>query len=565
MKVEKGKKTKKERKSIPLSIKLDVIKRIDAGQRNINIMKAVQLPSSTIRTIYTQRHKILKFAETVGSYSNLSVVSKNRHPIMEKLEKHLMEWMDDSITRNISLNFLLIKDKAIETFNVLKAQAIKEGDHKAKDVDFKGSHGWFDRFRKRCCLYNKNKGINNSSTSEEIEDFSTKLSNIIQAGGYSKKQFFYMIETSLFWKRLMSLTCSSKANTQTIDASINEKLTLLLTSNLEGDAKVKPLLVHHFQNLKLEENINDLFPVICHSNTSAFISTQIFVDYIQNYFSTFVKRYCEKQGLPNKALLILGNVVNHPASVLEYSNNIQVLILPPNDARTLSLKPIITIFKANYTKIVMQYLVDKSRDNKNEVEQLWMDYDIKMGIKNIVNAWDKLSTGTMNLFWKEILPENAEDIEDNEMIKINICNEIVQLGFKIALQEVDFNAVQNILESDEYIIKKECQEKQTCAKNLQQQQQKKEIFVQQELLNNEFDPQKLESLFSIIEDACDIVDENDYNRKRARRTQNLLRSAINCYRQKSIGIQTDVSLIHPLAPTTELFQSEPSTSSASQF
>ncbi|KFD46420.1 hypothetical protein M513_12685 [Trichuris suis] len=61
----------KVRKNVPLNVKLDVIKRLDRGNGNVDIMRrAFCLSTSTIRSIYLQKNKILKAAElTIRSAS----------------------------------------------------------------------------------------------------------------------------------------------------------------------------------------------------------------------------------------------------------------------------------------------------------------------------------------------------------------------------------------------------------------------------------------------------------------------------------------------------------------
>jgi DNA-binding NarL/FixJ family response regulator len=70
----------KERKSLPLSVKLEVIKRIEAGQRNEDICLAMHLSASTVRTIFVNKEQIRTTAESVVGAEKLRIVSKVRHP-----------------------------------------------------------------------------------------------------------------------------------------------------------------------------------------------------------------------------------------------------------------------------------------------------------------------------------------------------------------------------------------------------------------------------------------------------------------------------------------------------
>ena len=80
-------KLKRAHKGVTLSVKLDVIKHFPHGEQNKDIVHALNLPESTIHTIYMQRERILKAAEvTIGSAKS-KAGSFSRHPIMGKMGK----------------------------------------------------------------------------------------------------------------------------------------------------------------------------------------------------------------------------------------------------------------------------------------------------------------------------------------------------------------------------------------------------------------------------------------------------------------------------------------------
>jgi hypothetical protein len=46
----------------------------------------------------------------------------------------------------MNLIFLIIQEKAVSLFEDLKQKAQEEGTANAQDLEFKASHGWFERF-----------------------------------------------------------------------------------------------------------------------------------------------------------------------------------------------------------------------------------------------------------------------------------------------------------------------------------------------------------------------------------------------------------------------------------
>lgn len=87
-----------------LSIKLDIAKHSECGEWNTDIVHASNLPASTIRTIYTQRGKVLKAEVTVGS-SNRKVISFTWHLVRGKMERLLLKWTGGHAKRGVYLSY----------------------------------------------------------------------------------------------------------------------------------------------------------------------------------------------------------------------------------------------------------------------------------------------------------------------------------------------------------------------------------------------------------------------------------------------------------------------------
>ncbi|KFD56694.1 hypothetical protein M513_02370, partial [Trichuris suis] len=105
---EEATKPKKAQKRVPLSSKLEVIRRFDRGERSVDIVRAVSLSASTIRSVYLQKHKILKAAEvTVG---NRKVVTLSRPQIMDRMESLLLEWIGRCGDRGVPLSYLIFSE-----------------------------------------------------------------------------------------------------------------------------------------------------------------------------------------------------------------------------------------------------------------------------------------------------------------------------------------------------------------------------------------------------------------------------------------------------------------------
>ena len=140
------------------------------------------------------------------------------------------------------LSLTLILEKARSLFSDLKAKA-GEGC----EEEFAGSHGWFNRFKKRIGLHNlKLSGEAASADTKAAKEFPATLKENIEAEGYTAEQIFNVDETGLFWKKMPTRTYISKEEKSAPSyKAAKDHLTLMLGGNAAGDCKLKPLLVHH--------------------------------------------------------------------------------------------------------------------------------------------------------------------------------------------------------------------------------------------------------------------------------------------------------------------------------
>ncbi|KFD69417.1 hypothetical protein M514_18289 [Trichuris suis] len=375
----KAAENKKVRKSVPLNVKLDVIKRFDRGERSVDIMRALGLSASTIRAIYLQKEKILKVAELTISSVNSKVVSSGRHPIMNRTESLLLEWIDGCGYRGVPLSYLMIKEKAVRLFDKLKQKALEDGEESIAEVKFIASHGRFDRFLRRGnlrCL--KLTGESASADTEAAAKFQEELKNIIVECGYSYKQVFDCDETTIYWKKLPSKTFISREEKLAKGHKASkDRFTLIPVINATGDAALRPLLVYHSEHPRALEHIDtNTLLVVFRSHLSGWNTQTIFSDYVTGYVSPFVENYCKRNNLDNRCLLTADNCTAHPPGVAECGRNIRVVSLPANT--TPLLQPcdqgLIAIIKAYYTQNVMRHIVnaiDRERNSRTALREIW--------------------------------------------------------------------------------------------------------------------------------------------------------------------------------------------------
>ena len=141
-------------------------------------------------------------------------------------------WIEYQTQHRMPLSLTLILEKARSLFSDLKAKA-GEGC----EEEFAGSHGWFNRFKKRIGLHNlKLSGEAASADTKAVKEFlAATLKEIIEAEGYTAQQIFNIDETGLFWKKMPTRTYISKEEKSAPGyKAAKDRLTLMLGEMQRG-------------------------------------------------------------------------------------------------------------------------------------------------------------------------------------------------------------------------------------------------------------------------------------------------------------------------------------------
>lgn len=160
----KGRKT---RKNITLATKLEIIRRLERGQSNSSISLEFNLPSSTVSTIRAKKEQIKAFCQNSVVQDKCYQITYPRNNVIEELELTLLKWMNQQNFNFEQVKYLDVKEKALELFEAIKAHS---KDQNIDAVEFKASHGWFDRFRRRFTRTSNNE-TNNQPTDLSINNF----------------------------------------------------------------------------------------------------------------------------------------------------------------------------------------------------------------------------------------------------------------------------------------------------------------------------------------------------------------------------------------------------------
>ncbi|KAF2362688.1 DDE superfamily endonuclease domain [Trinorchestia longiramus] len=385
-----------------------------------------------------------------GQCYSFPTKKRNRSVTMIKMEHLLSLWIDDCNQKAIPLSVNMIKEKALSLFSAVKENDKLSGVLGGTDEKFSASGGWFERYKNRLKIQNVASEAVNADREAALRCPDT-LKKIIEEGGYSDKQIFNVGETGLFWKQMPFETFFSKRDNLIPGfKDSKDRLSLLLGGNVEGDFKLKPMVVNRSQNPKALKgcDLNSL-PVIWRSHKTALVTKSLFEDWLTNYFSPVVEQYCQNNSLSNKVLLILDNAPGQSATLSNICENVKVIFLPPNT--TLLLQPmaqgVIAAFKAYYLRKTFQQAILATTENTSlSLLDFWENFSIMDAIHAINDSWLEVSPSEMKGVWKNLLPQCANDDDDDSEEQIRtVVEEVIAIGKQLGFDEIDSTNVQGIL------------------------------------------------------------------------------------------------------------------------
>ncbi|XP_042776554.1 tigger transposable element-derived protein 1-like isoform X4 [Panthera leo] len=394
---------KRDRKSITLHMKLEVLRRFEEGEKLTQIARALGLATSTVASIRVNKDKIRANSQAATPVS-ATQLTRCRGVVMGHMERLLSLWIEEQKRQNLPISTLLIQDKARRLF----VQLQHEQGSGTQAETFGASNGWFARFKARNnVLLTDEPAV---ADTQAAAHYPPVLRTILEEGCYSPHQVFNVDETGLFWKRLperMLLALEGAAGPG-LKAS-KDHLTLLLGGNAAGDFKLKPLLVYPSENPRALKGCSKAsLPVVWRSNRNDWLTPSIFQEWFTGCFCPAVESYCASHGLPHRALLLLDGAPCHPAHLGGLSAHVRVEFLPKNTSALIQPmnQGVIATFKAYYLRRTLSQLVQETTgEDRPSVQEFWRSYTVVTAVDNIAEAWAELQPATMNSAWRKLWPE----------------------------------------------------------------------------------------------------------------------------------------------------------------
>ncbi len=391
--------TKRQRNALTLATKMQIIHDKDNGMKISEISLKYNVPKSTVCGLMSRKASLLPIAANIPG-TRMETTSRIQTQLWSELDVTVGQWCLRQVNRRVCLSRAIIIAQAKQVHAAICARIkdepsfqfqpnSKEQRDLQKFLDFRGSLGWFQKFKDRSDLRHiKIRGESANADYEGAAMFALSLKIYVDHEDYDPRQIFNVDESGLMWFKRTNRTFVPTSFSQPDGFKVEKKrVTLLFGGNASG-YKLKPLFLNQFQQPRafLRSNPED-FGVYWAANKKAWMTSAIFKDWFERCFVPEVTAYLEAEGLENKVLLLLDNAPGHPTDIAKDHSNIEVLFLPPNT--TSLIQPmdqgVIRSFKANYLKAFMNKIA--SEDTEDDYLNSVKNFDIKKCVIACADAW----------------------------------------------------------------------------------------------------------------------------------------------------------------------------------
>ncbi|KAF2361368.1 DDE superfamily endonuclease domain [Trinorchestia longiramus] len=222
--------SKQKRRRLSLEVKVDIVKRVMGGEKQRNLAEEYNLNLNTIKTIVKNSSKYLQ-CWNEGAFTPHT--KRLKGPKREDLERVLSHWYHKMTESNSGpVTGTQLCSKAMDI-------AARLGHS-----DFKASHGWLDRFKRRNGII-----FGKTSTSKEASEHAQADHQLPEASPLGDallyqdpSNVFTLQEVGIFYKALPRYAMSLTGNRCAGGLKANERFTILMCANAIGSEKF-PLLV----------------------------------------------------------------------------------------------------------------------------------------------------------------------------------------------------------------------------------------------------------------------------------------------------------------------------------
>lgn len=393
--------TKRKHTTLSLDLKMEMLKKLDKGEKICDLAKFYGVGRATIHDIRQNRKKIEDFFNI--SCAGPSKRQTLKAPEYPKVEEALYTWFLQERARHTPISGEMLCQKAKFFYNKLHD----------KD-DFRASDGWLDNFKKRHGIRLLTiTGEKLSSDVGAVDPFVKKFQEKIKELGLVPDQVYNADESGLFWKLLPQKTFVHSSEKSAPGRKLfKNRITFMPCANANGTHKLDLLTVGKAKNPRAFKNVN--LPVVYKNQPKSWVTREVFRDWFNECFVPEVRKFLRRRNLPPKALLVLDNAPGHPnqENLKSKDGLIQIMFLPPNC--TPLLQPmdqnVIQVVKSRYKKKLLIHVASQ----ENDIVATLKEINLKHVVFMLAESWKTVSSSVIVSSWKKLWPSLTIAGDENQ-------------------------------------------------------------------------------------------------------------------------------------------------------
>ncbi|XP_054716657.1 transcriptional repressor p66-alpha-like [Uloborus diversus] len=228
---------------------------------------------------------------------------------------------------------------------------------------------------------------------------------------YQPRNVYAIDETGLFFRALPDKAINLKNEFCILGEMAEERLTLLLGANMEGE-KLIPLVIGKAPANGFKELSVLKASIECQFNRRAWMNADIMMEYLRNLDELFVKEN-------RNVLLFVDNAICHPRDIR--LKNSKIIFLPPHASNCHPLDPIIKNLKVQYRQLLLKHLIRKTKRNVSAIN-VAEKISLLDAVGWIKQVWNKVDEETIKDcfqkagFTERVVPKS--DPEENENSRV---------------------------------------------------------------------------------------------------------------------------------------------------
>lgn len=368
--------TGEKRGALSLETKVEIIKRIKNGERQVDLAMEYNVGRSTLSFIMKNAEKFLGILKN-GKFHPES--KRLRGAQREDVEAALYEWYRQASHIGMAISGPILCRKARDFAAKLGYQ------------EFKATHGWLDRFKRRKNIVLGRSKIlklkGNEEDSEEFkEDFSENIlpNTLVQ---YESNDVFHASEIGLLYRVFPSKALQFKGTRCAGGINSKKRITVLICTNMTGSEKFPLLVTGKHAKPKCFKNVKSL-PVQYLSNDKSWMTKESYMDWLKDLNSWFVQQN-------RKILLVVPHLPIHLKS--PKLSAVKVIVTPSNFVGPSKLG-ISYSLKRNYRRAILETFLSQIEENlklRKKNKKQTVKFSLLTCLHKLAAAWHAVTDVTI--------------------------------------------------------------------------------------------------------------------------------------------------------------------------